>query len=115
MTELSEMRLLPWTGPEGKPCFLSSDDGDGHLSRLADSTETLQLGLGAQLLEHAEELLAAGAAPADAVRRLAHGLASSLREALRVAESRGHRLAASPATRAQDGDEGPKLPAAAFG
>jgi hypothetical protein len=29
-------RLLPWTTPEGKPCYLSTDSDDSLLSRLAD-------------------------------------------------------------------------------
>ena len=35
MTTFNELRLLPWTGPDGKPCFLSTDDNGGHMSRLA--------------------------------------------------------------------------------
>lgn len=45
-------RLLPWTTPDGNPCYLSTD-GRGYLSTLADSIEAVQLGLGEQLLEHA--------------------------------------------------------------
>lgn len=41
-------------GPEGKLCFLSSDDSDGHLSYLADNTEAVQLGMAAELLEPRE-------------------------------------------------------------
>lgn len=47
-------RLLPWTSPEGKPCYLSTD-GRGYLSTLADSMETVQLGMGHELLEYARE------------------------------------------------------------
>lgn len=49
MTPHNELRLLPWPGPEGKPCFLSTDDNSGHLSRLADSAEAVQLGVAAEL------------------------------------------------------------------
>ena len=35
MTTSNELRLLPWTGPDGKPCFLSTDDSSGYMSRLA--------------------------------------------------------------------------------
>ncbi len=35
-------RLLPWTGSEGKPCYLLTD-GDGPLSRLADVVEATHL------------------------------------------------------------------------
>lgn len=53
MTAPNELRLLPWTGPEGKPCYLSTDDRGGYMSRLADNVEAVQLGSAAQLLEQA--------------------------------------------------------------
>src|SRR5690606_1671678 len=53
-------RLLPWTTPDGRPCYLSTD-GRGYLSTLADSIEAVQLGMGEELLEHAREALAPGA------------------------------------------------------
>ncbi len=58
MTESNELRLLPWSGPDDKPCYLSADDTGGYLSRLADSTEEVQLRLGSELLAHALEVLA---------------------------------------------------------
>ena len=33
-------RLLPWSGPEGKPCYLVSD-GTGYVSRVADNIESV--------------------------------------------------------------------------
>ncbi|MYZ33980.1 UTRA domain-containing protein [Streptomyces sp. SID4917] len=33
-------RLLPWADPEGKPCYLSTDDNGSVISRLADEIET---------------------------------------------------------------------------
>ncbi|MCI3240579.1 MULTISPECIES: hypothetical protein [Streptomyces] len=83
-------RLLPWAGEEGKPCYLISDDVGGPLSRLADATESIQLGMGAELLAHAGDLLPC--APPGELRFLAERLAEALRDALRVAESRGLRL-----------------------
>jgi hypothetical protein len=50
-------RLLPWSGPEGKPCYVLTDDRGGTVSRLADTMESIQLGMGAELLGHAHELL----------------------------------------------------------
>ncbi|MFE0693010.1 hypothetical protein [Streptomyces sp. NPDC058869] len=50
-------RLLPWTTPEGNPCYLSTD-GRGYLSTLADGIEEVQLGMGEELVEHAREVLA---------------------------------------------------------
>lgn len=39
-----EVRLLPWTGIEGRPCHLVGDGRGGPISRLADTTEAIQLG-----------------------------------------------------------------------
>ena len=115
MTAHNELRLLPWSGSEGKPCFLSTDDTSGHLSRLADNTEALQLGLASELLEHALEILGDDAqVPAD-LRILAEKLTGALRDALRVASSRGRRLLAPDSAGHEADDEGPRLPAAAFG
>ncbi|MGW2563094.1 hypothetical protein ACWCXB_28430 [Streptomyces sp. NPDC001514] len=85
-----EARLLPWTGPEGKTCFLITDDHDGPVSRLADATESIHLGMGADLLAHARRLLPD--APTGELRYLAERLADALDAVLRVAESRGRRL-----------------------
>jgi hypothetical protein len=85
-----EPRLLPWAGPEGKPCYLVTDDEGGPVSRLADATESVQLAMGDQLLAHARNMLP-GAAPGE-LRFLAERLTEALKDALRVAESRGRRL-----------------------
>ncbi|MFG2563660.1 hypothetical protein [Streptomyces sp. NPDC048496] len=86
-------RLLPWTSPEGKPCYLSTD-GRGYLSTLADGIEAVQLGMADELLEHAREVLAPGARALSATeyRWLASRLVEALTDALRVAESRGQRI-----------------------
>ncbi|MER5309887.1 hypothetical protein ABT034_19125 [Streptomyces sp. NPDC002773] len=115
MTAHSELRLLPWSGPDGKPCYLSTDDNNSHLSRLADSTEAIQLGLAAELLDHVPDVLGIGEASPEDLSALAADLAGALWATLRVAESRGHRLLApGPDARAND-TEGPLLPAAAIG
>ncbi len=49
--------LLPWTTPEGKPCFLSTDSDDSLLSRLADDIEEAQLDSGEQVLAGARAVL----------------------------------------------------------
>lgn len=99
-TPHDELRLLPWSGPDGKPCFLSADDNTGYLSRLADNTEAMQLGLGSELLDHALKVLSDGQADPDELRLLATDLTGALRDAVRVATSRGHRLATpAPSTR----------------
>ncbi|MFG2656059.1 hypothetical protein [Streptomyces sp. NPDC048425] len=114
MTSPNELRLLPWSGPEGKPCYLSSDDADSYLSRLADNTEAIQLGMAAELLEQAAGLLAEEKVAPNDMRLLAVDLAGALRTTLRTATSRGQRLS-QPAPTRERGDDGPRLPAAAFG
>ncbi|WP_284579034.1 hypothetical protein [Streptomyces sp. 2P-4] len=92
MTLSNELRLLPWSGPDDKPCYLSADDTNGYLSRLADNTEEIQLGLGTELLAHALEVLADVNSDAEELHLLATDLTEALRDAVRVATSRGHRL-----------------------
>lgn len=89
MTAPNELRLLPWTGPEGKPCYLSTDDRGGYMSRLADNVEAVQLGTAAELLDQASETLDDEDADSEDVRRLAQELTGALRDVLRVATSRG--------------------------
>ncbi|MFE7961049.1 hypothetical protein [Streptomyces sp. NPDC057413] len=93
MTAENELRLLPWSGPEGKPCYLSTDDRGGYMSRLADNIEAVQLGTAAQLLEAASETLGDKDASLEELRVLAKELTGALRDVLRVATSRGHLLA----------------------
>lgn len=87
------MRLLPWNGPDGQRCYLSTDEGGGYLSQLADDMEEAQLGTGEELLRHTADLLNGPAeATARELRFCVHRLCEALRDALRVAESRGGRL-----------------------
>ncbi|AWE50337.1 hypothetical protein ACFYY9_11150 [Streptomyces nigra] len=95
MTAPNRLRLLPWSGPEGKPCYLSTDDGEGYMSRLADNIEAVQLGTAAELLEQASNKLDDLATDSEDMRRLAKDLTGSLRDVLRVATSRGDLLAVS--------------------
>ncbi|MER7826884.1 hypothetical protein ABTX85_30490 [Streptomyces sp. NPDC096097] len=92
MTASDELRLLPWTGPDDKPCYLSAGTPAGYLSRLADNTEEIQLGLGSELLAHAVEVLADRDSDPGELRLLATDLTGALRNAVRVATSRGRRL-----------------------
>ncbi|WAZ22344.1 hypothetical protein STRCI_003593 [Streptomyces cinnabarinus] len=92
MTMPSEPRLLPWTGPDGKPCHLITDDSDGYLSRLADYVESTQLGAATELLDRALATLDDTNTDSNDLRLLAKDLAGALRDTLRVAISRGHRL-----------------------
>ncbi|MGW2084201.1 hypothetical protein [Streptomyces sp. NPDC001880] len=95
MTAPNELRLLPWTGPDGKPCYLSTDDQGGYVSRLADNIEAVQLGTAAGLLEEVSETLDDEDATLDEMRCLVKELTGALRDILRVATSRGRLLAAS--------------------
>ncbi|MBN0049091.1 hypothetical protein JS756_34425 [Streptomyces actuosus] len=83
-------RLLPWAGSGGKACYLITDDPGGPVSRLADAMESVQLGMGGQLVAHARQVLP-DTAPGE-LRFLAECLVRALDDALRVAESRGRRL-----------------------
>ncbi|WP_329112139.1 hypothetical protein [Streptomyces sp. NBC_01353] len=114
MTPHNELRLLPWSGPDGKPCYLSTDDSSSYVSRLANNTEAIQLDLAADLVAHALEALNEERTDPDELRRLTADLTDALKDTLRVATSRGHRLQ-TPGILGRDGDDGPRLPAAAFG
>lgn len=86
------MRLLPWTGDDGKPCYLSSDDPHSPLSRLADDIEAAQLRSAGQVLAGARAVLGDAGAGERAVRFALVRTAESLEDVLRVAVSRGARL-----------------------
>ncbi|MEU8780726.1 hypothetical protein [Streptomyces sp. NPDC048637] len=87
------MRLLPWNGPDGQRCYLSSDESGGYLSQLADDMEEAQLGTGEELLQHTAALLNGPAeATARELRFCVHRPCEALRDALRIAESRGGRV-----------------------
>ncbi|MFM9368805.1 hypothetical protein [Streptomyces sp. Da 82-17] len=95
MTPPNELRLLPWSGPEGKPCYLSTDDRDGYMSRLADNVEVVQLAAAEDLLDRATETLNDQETAIEELRYLSKDLTGALRDVLRVATSRGHLLALS--------------------
>ncbi|MER7055426.1 hypothetical protein [Streptomyces sp. NPDC000351] len=88
------LRLLPWTTPEGNPCYLSTDNGRSLLSRLADDIEEAQLGSGEQVLAGARAVLADRKAGERAVRFALTRATESLEDVLRVAVSRGERVQA---------------------
>lgn len=86
-------RLLPWSGPEGKPCFLLSD-GTGYVSRIADAMEAAQLALAAELIAEARRTLAGRQWTSGELHLLTVEVTESLAEVHRVAKSRGARLPA---------------------
>ncbi|MEW1903649.1 hypothetical protein [Streptomyces sp. NPDC086147] len=92
MTSHDELRLLPWAGPDGKPCFLSTDDNESRLSNLADTLEATYLNLAAETLDHATEVLNLSEVSPEDLRAVSTDLAEALDHVLRVAESRGQRL-----------------------
>ncbi|MDG9721551.1 MULTISPECIES: hypothetical protein [unclassified Streptomyces] len=83
-------RLLPWTGSEGKPCYLLTDGG-GPLSRIADVIETTQLAMAEDLLEHAADLLTDARATPEQLRFLVTRMGEALTDVHRIAQSRGMR------------------------
>ncbi|MFB8030403.1 hypothetical protein ACFQ6U_16785 [Streptomyces sp. NPDC056465] len=87
MTE-PPLRLLPWNSPEGRPCYLSTDDPGSRMSRLADEVEAELLACGATVLAGAEAVLADPVAGEVAVRFALARTAESLQDVLRVAECR---------------------------
>ncbi|MEW2401018.1 hypothetical protein [Streptomyces sp. NPDC046862] len=98
------VRLLPWSGQGRKPCYLVGD-GTGYLSRVADNIECVQLGMSAQLLDHAADMLADHKATTAQLRFLVARMTEALRDVHRIAESRGARLPAPPSGDADDIDD----------
>lgn len=86
------LRLLPWTTPEGAPCYLSTDDPGSLLSCVADDVEARLLGSAEGVLAHAAPLLADSHAAPRELRFAGLRLSESLRDVVRVATSRGLRL-----------------------
>src|SRR4051812_3610814 len=87
-----KLRLLPWTTPEGKPCYLSTDSDRSMLSLLADEMEAAQLRSGAQVLVGARAVLADAGAGERAVRFALTRASESLEDVIRIATSRGERI-----------------------
>ncbi len=85
------MRLLPWTGEGGQPAYLTPKDEDSFVSRFADGLESVQLGMAERLLHSTESAWADRAPGADMTSVIPH-LCHALRDAVRVAKSRGYRL-----------------------
>jgi hypothetical protein len=100
-------RLLPWPSPDGKPCYLVTDNNGSRLSRLADDLEAVQLATATDVLGLARTVLDDPNSPYTEVRYAGIRLAECLTDALRVAESRGMRL---PAPDDEDGVEGEAEP-----
>jgi hypothetical protein len=91
VSPVDTLRLLPWVGPEGKPCYLSGD-GSGFVSRLADTMEASQLGSAEELIEEAQQILDERAWTPGEIHLLAVQLTEALGNVHRIALSRGARL-----------------------
>ncbi|WP_033324365.1 hypothetical protein [Streptomyces yerevanensis] len=89
---MTTLRLLPWTTPEGKPCYLSTDNDESRLSLLADDVEAAQLHSGEQVLAGAKAVLVDAKAGERAVRFALTRAVESLGDVLRIAASRGTRI-----------------------
>ncbi|MEU9189614.1 hypothetical protein AB0D14_34750 [Streptomyces sp. NPDC048484] len=86
------LRLLPWTTPEGRPCYLSTDSPASRLSLLADDLEAAQLDSGEQVLAGASAVLADTKAGEREVRFAPTRSLECLQDVLRIAVSRGARV-----------------------
>jgi len=114
-TRRSSLRLLPWSSPDGKPCFLDTDDDGGVMSRLADNIEAAQTGTGTEVLATAKSVLADPHADSPELRLALAWAVDSLGDVLRVAESRGARLLVLVPDELDDQDEDRTSPAESFG
>jgi hypothetical protein len=87
------MRLLPWPGVDGKPCYLDTNaDGSSFLSRLADNMEAVQLGMSRDLLDNVRKYTDDQAPSEMDLRAIVSHLSMALADVMRVAESRGQRV-----------------------
>lgn len=87
----NEARLLPWTGMDGRPCYVVGN-GTGRVSQAADQVEAQQLSMALELLDHADDMLADDQTTEIQLRHVSEALTHSLRDVHRVARSRGLRL-----------------------
>ncbi|AZM47668.1 hypothetical protein DMB38_19420 [Streptomyces sp. WAC 06738] len=83
-----ELRLLPWVNDHGRPCYVREG---GWLSEYADLLESQQLDTGEDVLRMSEALLNDKPSKTE-LRFVTQRLSEALRDALRVAKSRGTRL-----------------------
>ncbi|QIJ62796.1 hypothetical protein [Streptomyces sp. JB150] len=88
MTGDAHGRVLSWTGADGKRCIVVTD-GNGLLSRSADTVERVRLDMAAGLLDHAADLLADERVTAAQLRFTLARMREALADVHRIAESRG--------------------------
>lgn len=88
------LRLLPWTSEAGTPCYLSTDDNSGYLSRLADEVEDSQTEAAREVLGAAKAVLGDKRSGYREMRFALARATESLGDILRIAQSRAERLPA---------------------
>jgi len=80
------IRLLPWTGEGGKPCYLRTDGETGTvLSRLTDNPESVHLGMAASLLGYVDDALSDERLSTTELRAMVSTLCQAVRDVVRVA------------------------------
>ncbi|MFI0768417.1 hypothetical protein ACH4TQ_26550 [Streptomyces sp. NPDC021218] len=93
--QATRLRLLPCSGPNGQPTYTPDDSPNGRIARLADRVEGEQVATAEAVLSLAKGMLDTGLRiEPDECGYLMKRLTECLRDALRVAESRGGRLPA---------------------
>ncbi|MEU2738130.1 hypothetical protein ABZ656_22855 [Streptomyces sp. NPDC007095] len=89
----AHVRLLPFSGPEGKRAHLITDGSPTPLSLLADNIESQQIETATVIVELARPMVTEEAKlTADELRWIAGRLIESLTDVLNIAESRGRRI-----------------------
>ncbi|MEW1655681.1 hypothetical protein [Streptomyces sp. NPDC093707] len=105
MNPMDTARLLPWTSPDGKPCYLLDGTGTGYVSRLADRVEAEQMNSAADFMAEACGVLAGRAWTPGEIHLLAVELNEHLAKVHRVSRSRGARLLQLESEAEEDGED----------
>mgnify|MGYP003624026511 CR=1 FL=1 len=89
----AHVRLLPFSGPEGKRAHLITDGSPTMLSLLADNIESQQIQTATVIVSLARPMIKEEAKlTADELRWICTRLIESLTDVLNIAESRGQRI-----------------------
>ncbi|MET9879837.1 hypothetical protein ABZZ36_35280 [Actinacidiphila glaucinigra] len=90
---IAGLRLLPWTGPDGKPAYTPEGNPLGLIAQIADDMEASQLQYAREVLSTTQALLDEPSKLDDAqARYVIRMLCGAVSDTLRVAKSRGMRL-----------------------
>ncbi|MFB7323813.1 hypothetical protein [Streptomyces sp. NPDC056190] len=92
-TSFTHARLLPWSGPEGKPAVLLTDNTASPLALLADAMEEQQIETAAVIVGLAKPMIEDTASlTTTELRWIVRRLIESLTDVLNICESRGERI-----------------------